>query len=34
MGVIDYFLCDNRINTPIRVVFYDINYLADEVVGG
>ena len=33
VGVINYFLDDNRIITPIRVIFYDVYYLSDEVVG-
>ena len=33
MGVIYYFLDDNRMNTPIWIIFYDVDYFADEVVG-
>lgn len=33
MGVIDYFLGDDRMSTPMRVVFYDVDYLSDEMVG-
>ena len=33
MGVVWYFLDDNRVSAPVRVVFYDVYYLSDEVVG-
>ena len=33
MGVVDYFLSDNKMGMPIRIVFYDVYCLTDEVVG-
>ena len=33
MGISVYFLIDNRMGTPIQIIFYDIYCLTDEVVG-
>ena len=33
MGVVVYLLSNNGVGAPIRIIFYYINYLTDEVVG-